>query len=71
MFLFHRKRSFRSREIQIFVFPSSPFFSQSAIALEVDSRKILKFMTCKNLARFVWYLEKEKKCDIETFSIEY
>ena len=45
VFLFHLKSSFRSRDIQIFVFLSSPLFSLSAIDLEVDSRKILKFMT--------------------------
>ena len=45
VFLFHLKSSFRSRDIQIFVFWSSPLFPRSAIALEVDSRKILKFMT--------------------------
>ena len=27
VFLFHLKSSFRSRDIQIFVFPSSPLFS--------------------------------------------
>ena len=40
-FLFHLKSSFRSPDIQIFVFSYSPFFPLSAIALEVDSRKIL------------------------------
>ena len=43
-FLFHLKSSFRSPGIQIFVFSSSSLFSQSAIALEVDLREILKFM---------------------------
>ena len=37
-FLFHLKSSFRSRDIQIFVFSSSPLFSLSAIASEVDRR---------------------------------
>ena len=36
------KSSFCSQDIQIFVFPSSPLFSVSAIALEVGSRKMLK-----------------------------
>ena len=44
-FLFHQKSSFSSRDIQICVYSSSPLFSLSAIALEVDSREILKFMT--------------------------
>ena len=44
MFLFQIKGSFRSWDIQIFVFLSSLFFSLSAIALEVVQRQILKFM---------------------------
>ena len=52
------------------------FFSVSAIALEVDPRKILKvydIINClnKNLkAHFVWYYEKEIRCDNETLSID-
>ena len=42
--LFHLKSSFRSRGIQIFAFSYSSIFSLSVIALEVDSRKFLKFM---------------------------
>ena len=38
-FLFHQKSSFRPQDIQIFVFLSSPLFSLSTFALEVDSRK--------------------------------
>ena len=44
MFFFHLQSSFRSRDIQVFVFSSSPLFLLSAIALKVDPRKILKFM---------------------------
>ena len=44
MFFFHLKSSFRSRDIQVFVFSSSLFFL-SVITLEVDSREILKFMS--------------------------
>ena len=43
--LFHLKSPLRSRDIQIFVFRLPLFFPLSAIALEVDPRKILKFMT--------------------------
>ena len=43
-FLFQLKSSLHSQDIQIFVFWSSPLFYLSAIALEVDPRKILKFM---------------------------
>ena len=57
----------------IFVFPS---FFTSAIALEGDSRKILKVydvIICLNknlIICFVWYLEKEIRCDIETLAID-
>ena len=44
-FLFHLKSSFRSRDIQNFVFLPFLFFYLSAIALEDDRRYILKFMT--------------------------
>ena len=71
-FLFHEKTSFHCQDIQIFVFPSSPLFSRSAIGLECDVRYILKFMTsvsnCLNknlMTDFVWYLEKEKRNNIE------
>ena len=37
-FLFHLESCFRSRDIQIFVFLSSPLFTLSAIALEVARR---------------------------------
>ena len=55
----------------IFVFP--PFFSLSAIALEVDLRKILKVINGLNrnlITYFVWYLDKEKRCDIETLFLD-
>ena len=74
-FWFHLKSSFPSWDIQIFVFSSSPLFSLSAITLEADSRKILNLyiINCLNenlITHFVWYLEKEISCDIETLSIE-
>ena len=43
-FLFHLKSYFRSRDIQVLYFCLPLFFSLSAIALAVDSKKILKFM---------------------------
>ena len=42
--LFHLKSSFCSRDIQFFVFSAFPIFYLSAIALEVESREMLKFM---------------------------
>ena len=44
IFLFHQKSSFHSQDIQIFAFSSPRLFSPSAIALDVDPRKILTFM---------------------------
>ena len=74
-FLFHLKSSFCSRDIQIFVFPTSPQFSTLShwvrgwfnINLEVYD-----VIIClnKNLITFVWYHEKEKTYDIETLSID-
>ena len=74
-FLFHLKSSFSSRDIQIFVFPTSPQFSTLShwvrgwfnINLEVYD-----VIIClnKNLITFVWYHEKEKTYDIETLSID-
>ena len=52
------------------------FFALPAIALEGDSRKILKVydvIICLNknlITCFVWYLEKEIRCDIETLAID-
>ena len=43
-FLFHLKSSFRARDIQKFVFLTSPHLSPLVIALEDDQRLILKFM---------------------------
>ena len=76
MFFIWSKSSFRSWDIQILVYLSSPLFSLSAIALEVDSRKILKVydvINCLNknlITHYVWYLENEIRCDFETLSID-
>ena len=67
LFLFSRYLSFC-----IFIFCS---FSLSAIALEVDSGKVLKVydvINCLNknlITHFVWYLEEEIRCGTETLSI--
>ena len=75
-FLFHLKRSFRSWDIQIFIFPSSSqFFPVShwlrgwfKINLEVYDVSIS--LNKRLITHFVWYLEKEKRYDIETLSID-
>ena len=58
----------------LYIHPSL-FFALSAIALEIDSRKMLVYdvVNClnKNLnTHYVWYLEKEIRCDIGTLSID-
>ena len=76
MFLFHLKSSFRSRDIQIFVFLSSPLFLPvshcfrgcSKINLKVHD--VIKCLKENLIAHFVWYLEKEKRCGTETLSID-
>ena len=76
MFFISSKKLFsflRYSNFCIFIFLS--FFSLSAIALEVDLRKIFKVydtINCLNknlITYFVWYIEKEKRCDIETLPI--
>ena len=68
------KSSFYSWDIQIFVFSSSPLFSAVSHCLRGWSKKNPKFydvISClsKNLlTHFVWYLEKELRCDTETLS---
>ena len=75
VFYFIRKALF-VLEIFSFVYFRLPlFFSPSVIALEVDPRKTLKFMSSTALSKnlitcFVWYLEKEIRCDVETLSID-
>ena len=74
-FISSKNLFFRCRDIQVFVFSSSPLFFLSAMALVADLRKILKVYDAINcisknlLTHFVWHLKKEIGCDIETLSI--
>ena len=76
VFLFHLKSSFRSRDIQVFVSPSSPFFLPVSHCFRAWSKinlKVYDVIDCLNknlITHFVWYLEKEKRYDIETLSID-
>ena len=76
IFLFHLKSYFRSQDIQIFVFPSSPLFLPVSLCFRGSSKislKVSDVINCinKNLIRhFVWYLEKGKSYDIETLPID-
>ena len=75
-FLFHLKSFFRSRVIQIFVFPSSPLFLSVSHCFKGCSKinlKVYDIINCLNknlIMYFVWYLEKDKRHDIETLSID-
>ena len=71
--LFHLKSFFRSRDIQTSVFPSSPFFfvghcSRGWSKMNLKANDVINCLN-KNLTHFVWYLEKEKRYDMETLSI--
>ena len=73
-FLFHLKSSFRSWVF--FVFSSSSLFFPVTHCFRGWSKKNLKVydvINCLNknlITHFVWYLEKEIKCDIETLSFD-
>ena len=74
-FLSYLKSSFRSRDIQIFVFPSFPLFLSVGHCFRRWSKINLKVYDAinslnKNLRDFVWYHLKEKRYDIETLSID-
>ena len=74
--LFHLKSSFRSWDIQFFVFLSFPYLLPVGYCFRGWSKLNLKVhdvTTCLNknsIRHFVWYLEKGKKYDIETMSID-
>ena len=76
LFLFHLKSSFGSWDIQIFVFWPSPLFFPVSHCFRGWFKKNLKIydvINCLNknlITHFVWYLEKEITCDIETLSID-
>ena len=77
--VFHLKSSFRSRDIQVLVFPSSPLFLflwfpfHCFRAWSMINVKVYDVINCLNknlITHFVWYLEKEIRCDIGTLSID-
>ena len=75
-FLFHLKSFFRSRDIQVLVFPPSLLFFSVSHSLRGWSKINLKVYDINNylnknlITHFVCYLEKEKRHDIETLSID-
>ena len=74
-FLFHLNSSFCSRDIQVLVFSSSPLFLPVSHCLRGWSKKNLKvcdvinFLNKNLIKHFVWYLEEEIGCDIESLTI--
>ena len=76
-FLFHLKRSFRSRDIQIFVFLSFPLFRRVGHCFrgwsKIINLKIHDVINCLNknsLTHFVSYLKKKKRYAIEILFID-
>ena len=75
MFFISSKKLFSFSRYLIFVFMSSPFFLTVAHCFRWWSKinlKVYDVINCLNknlIAHFVWYLEKEKRYDIETLSI--
>ena len=77
MFFIYLKSPFRSRDIQVFVFLSSPLFlpvshcfrGWSKINLNVSD--IINCLTKNLITHFVWYLDNEKRYGIETLSIDW
>ena len=74
-FLFHIKNSFHSLDIQIFVFPSFHLYlpvGHCFRGLSKINLKVYDIINCLNenlIAHFVWYFDKEKRCDTQTLPI--
>ena len=75
-FYFIKKSSFCSRDNQIFLFPSFPFFIPVGHCFRGRSKinlKVYDAINCLNknsITYFVCYLEKEKRYDTKTLSID-
>ena len=76
-FLFHLKSYFRSRVIQIFVFPICPhwifpvsFWVRGWFKINHTVYGVSIHLNKDLIKRFAWYLKKEKRYDIETLSID-
>ena len=76
VFLFHLKSSFRSQNINIFVFLSSPLFLpvshclRGCFKINLKVYDVINYLNNNLITHFVWYPEKEKRYDIETLFIE-
>ena len=73
--LFYLKSSFRSRDIQCFVFLSSPLFlpvSQCFRGWWKINLKVCDIINCLNknlITHFVWYLKKEKSMTLKLWPL--
>ena len=73
--LFYLKSSFRSRDIQFFVFLSSPLFlpvSQCFRGWWKINLKVCDIINCLNknlITHFVWYLKKEKSMTLKLWPL--
>ena len=76
MFFIHLKSSFRSWDIQVFVFPSSPHFLpvshcvRGCLKINLKVYDVINCLSMNLIKYFVWYLGKEKRYDIETLCID-
>ena len=76
MLFISSKELFSFSRYSIFVFPSSPLFLPVGHCFRRWSKinlKVYDVINCLNknlITHFVWYLEKEKRYDIETLSID-
>ena len=76
MFFISSKKLISFSRYSNFVFLSSPLFFPVSHCLEAWSKKNVEIhdvISCLNknfIRHFVWYLERETRCDIETLSID-
>ena len=76
MFLFHLKSSFHSRDIQFLIFLLSPLFLPVSHCFRGWSKinlivyDIINILNKMLITHFIWYLEKEKRYDTETLSVD-
>ena len=75
-FLFHLKSFFRSRYIQIFVFLTFPLFRHVGhcfrgwLKINLKVHDVINCLNKNSITHFVWYLEKGKRYDFESLSID-
>ena len=68
---FHLKNCFCSQDIQIFIFLPSLFSLLASFRgrLKINFKAFMMSPNKNLMPHFVWYLEKEKRYDIETWSV--